>query len=350
MTAAGAPATNVLVVEDDPGTAAYFRRALESAGYAVGIAGSAFEALERFTSRRWSVMLVDIGLPGRSGFELVEDVRLRWPELPIALTTANATMDVALRALRSKVDDFLPKPVEPGVLLERVAQLLAGAAARRSTQRTPERVLAVGAHPDDVEIGVGGTLLAHRENGDEIGVLTLSHGQRGGDRGARAAESHHAAELLGATLFLEDLDDTRIPESDPTVGLIERAIAEFAPTVVFTHTLHDLHQDHRNVHRATMVAARRAPSVYCYESPSATVAFAPVRFAAIEPYLDAKIEVVAAFRSQTGIRAYLDEELLRATSRYWGRFGDARYCEALEVVRERTASHAPVKALTVSVP
>jgi LmbE family N-acetylglucosaminyl deacetylase len=253
------------------------------------------------------------------------------------MTTADANMDVALRALRSKVDDFVPKPVDPDVLIDLVNRLVALGDERRRPQIAAEPVLAVGAHPDDVEIGVGGALLAHRDVGDEVAILTMTHGQRGGDRSARADESRVAADLLGARLFLEDLEDTRIPESDPTVGKIEAVIAEFQPTMLYTHTIHDLHQDHRNVHRASMVASRRVPTVLCYESPSATVDFKPARFASIEPYLDGKLALVAAFHSQTGIRAYLDEELLRATSRYWGRFGDARHCEALEVIRERRA-------------
>ena len=139
---------------------------------------------------------------------------------------------------------------------------------------------------------------------------------------------------------MEDLEDTRIPESDPTVGIIERVIAEFAPTIVYTHTIHDVHQDHRNVNRASLVAARRVPSVYCYQSPSATVDFKPARFVSIEPYLDGKIEAIGAFKSQTDIRDYLDDELIRATARYWGRFGDARYCEPMEVVRDRAGHRA----------
>jgi two-component system response regulator HydG len=333
-----------MVVEDDLGTATYLRRALERAGYAVDVAASAFEAIDLFANRRWDVLLIDIGLPGKSGFELVEEVKERWPLLPIALTTADANMDVALRALRSKVDDFVPKPVDPGALVELVERLVAIGDARRVQTVTTARVLAIGAHPDDVEIGVGGLLLAHAEASDDVAILTLSHGQRGGDREARADESRRAAELIGARLFLEDLEDTRIPESDPTVRLIEDAIAEFDPAIVYTHTVNDLHQDHRNVHRASMVAARRVPNVYCYESPSATVDFQPARFASIEPFLDDKIKVVSVFQSQTGIRAYLDEELLRATSRYWGRFGDARYCEPLEVVRERRAHRTVVAA------
>lgn len=329
------------MVEDDHGTASFMTRALERAEFDVGVAGSAADAMVLLNAQSWSALLVDIGLPGRSGFELVAEVKQRWPRLPIALMTADASMDVAVRALRSQVDDFLPKPIDPVSLIEHVDRLLAIGSARPTAET--ERVLAIGAHPDDVEIGVGGLLLGHRYAGDAVAIMTMSHGQRGGDRSLRADESKQAADMIGARLYLEDLEDTRISEGDPTVGMIERVIADFEPTLVYTHTIHDLHQDHRNVNRATMVAARRVPSVYCYESPSATVDFKPARFASIDSAIDDKISVIAAFRSQTDVRAYLDEELIRATSRYWGRFGDARYCEPLEVVRERTRQRRAVQ-------
>ena len=54
--------------------------------------------------------------------------------------------------------------------------------------------------------------------------------------------------------------------------------------------------------------------------------------------IDRKIEAIGAFASQTAIRAYLDEELLRATARYWARFAQSRYVEPLEVVREAEAT------------
>lgn len=326
----------MLVVEDDQATATYFTRALERAGYDVSTAGSAPEAIDVLAATAIDALLVDIGLPGRSGFELVTEIKERWPAIPIALTTADASMDVAVRALRSQVDDFLAKPVAPEQLAAQVERLLQVAAARRAN--AAERVLAIGAHPDDVEIGVGGILLAHRDGGDATAVLTMSRGSRGGDHVLRADESARAAEMLGARLFLEDLEDTRIPESDPTVGIIERVIAEFQPTILYTHTIHDVHQDHRNVHRAALVAARRVPGVYCYESPSATVDFHPARFASIEPHIDEKLDVIAAYRTQTETRSYLDPELIRSTGRYWGRFGDARFCEPLEVVRDRSSS------------
>jgi LmbE family N-acetylglucosaminyl deacetylase/CheY-like chemotaxis protein len=329
----------ILVVEDDPATQRFLARALERAGYTVGTAGDAGEALGRLGDATWDGVIVDIGLPGSSGFDLVQQLRARRPDLPVALMTADASMDVAVRALRSEVDDFLPKPIAPDALVAQVERLVARRGARR---RPVERVLGVGAHPDDVEIGVGGVLLRHHDAGDEVAVLTLSHGGVGGDREARAAEAAKAAELLGAQLYLEALDDTHISESNPTVGLIEAVVRDFRPTVVYTHTWHDLHQDHRNTHRATMVASRTVPSVYCYESPSATVEFRPARFVAVDAFVDRKLEVIDAYASQVEIRSYLDPELVRATSRYWGRHGASRHCEPLEVMRAGSPEREPV--------
>lgn len=348
-TAAAAPAARILVVEDDAPTRAYVTRALEHGGFVVAAEAAAAPALATLDEAPWSALLVDIGLPGASGFDLVREARRRRPDVPIALMTADASVEVAVRALRSEVDDFLTKPIAPDDLVAQVRRLVALRKTR--TARPVERVLAVGAHPDDVEIGVGGILAGHQDAGDDITILTLSHGQRGGDRAARAAEAQAAAALVGAALRLGDLEDTLISEAGPTLELIEATVRDIDPTIVYTHTINDLHQDHRNVHRATMVAARRVPSVYCYESPSATVDFRPVRFMPIDRNVERKLALIAAYDSQASVRSYLAPDLVRSTSRYWGRFGNAEvdHCEPLEVVRERPAARiggTPVPAAT----
>jgi hypothetical protein len=74
------------------------------------------------------------------------------------------------------------------------------------------------------------------------------------------------------------------------------------------------------------------------------VDFRPTRFVAIDADVDRKLEAIAAFASQTGIRSYLDEDLIRSTARYWSRFGDSGYAEAFEVIRESGGlpmRHAP---------
>jgi LmbE family N-acetylglucosaminyl deacetylase len=83
-----------------------------------------------------------------------------------------------------------------------------------------------------------------------------------------------------------------------------------------------------------MVAVREVGRVYCFQSPSATVDFRPNRFVAIDSDIDRKLAVIGAFASQTPIRGYLDEDLIRSTARYWSRFGDSGFAEAFEVIRE----------------
>jgi LmbE family N-acetylglucosaminyl deacetylase len=124
------------------------------------------------------------------------------------------------------------------------------------------------------------------------------------------------------------------------------------PTDIYTHSLHDVHQDHRNTHRAVMVAARGVGRVYCYQSPSATVDFRPSRFVAIDEHIERKLTAIGAFGSQVEIRAYLEPDLISSTARYWSRFGDGRYAEAFEVIREAAdvAGRPPVIARAESSP
>ncbi len=322
----------ILLVEDDPDASRYAIEVLAGrGGYAVEHVTDPAEALIRVAQGRWDLVLTDIEMPGMTGIELLGRLRELAPSMPVAVITAHATVGNAVGAMRGKAAEFLQKPLRPDELIGTVARLLA---AHRDNG---ERVLAVGAHPDDVEIGAAGALLAHRAAGHPVSVLTMSRGARGGLEGAREGESMEAARLLGATLHLEDMEDTRISEGDPTIGAVSRVIEQVSPTVVYTHSVHDVHQDHRNTHKAVMVAARRISSVYCFQSPSATVEFRPARFVDIDAQLAGKLAAIGAFASQTAIRGYLEPDLIEATARYWSRFAHGRYAEAFEVVRDRAA-------------
>ncbi len=119
-------------------------------------------------------------------------------------------------------------------------------------------------------------------------------------------------------------------------------MAEIQPTIVYTHSHHDRHQDHRAAFDATMVATRQVPLIACYQSPSSTVDFRPGRFVTIEGFMDLKLRLLACFDSQSAIRGYLEPDLVLATSRYWSRFGAGKHVEPLEIVRE-VVEVAPVK-------
>ena len=329
----------ILVVEDDPEAASFIIQVLGVRGnFDVTHTADPVAALLRASTESWDLVLTDVEMPGMTGIELLESLRQVAPDLPVAIMTAHASVGSAIGALRSRADEFLEKPLRPAQLTATVSRLVAKGRAERKLRR--EVVLAVGAHPDDVEIGVGGTLAAYHQMGHQVAILTLSRGARGGVERERAGESQQAAQILGAQLYLEDLEDTRISEGDPTIRIISRVIGEVEPTMIYTHSIHDVHQDHRNTHRAVMVAGRQVGRVFCFQSPSATVDFRPTRFVRIDGQLDAKLQAIGAFGSQVAVRAYLEPDLISATARYWSRFGDGRYAEAFEVIRDGVAVKA----------
>jgi two-component system, NtrC family, response regulator HydG len=323
----------ILVIDDDRALGGYLTQMLTRGGFVVTHEQDAMAALHRIETEQWDLLITDIELPGITGLQLLERVRQRVPDLPVAVLTGHATVDYAISALRSAAAEFLQKPISAEDLIAKAGQLVEAGRAARAARR--ETVLAIGAHPDDVEIGAAGTLLAHRMAGDTVVILTLSRGARGGDQSQRARESLEAADVIGARLFLNDLEDTKIAEGDPTICVIDQVVAEVGPTIVYTHSLHDVHQDHRNTHRAAMVACRRVGRVYCFQSPSATVDYRPTHFVTIDEHLGGKLKAINAFTSQVGLRDYLEPDLIASTARYWSRYGDGSHAEPFEAVRDR---------------
>jgi LmbE family N-acetylglucosaminyl deacetylase/AmiR/NasT family two-component response regulator len=337
------PLSRVLLVEDDELFAAVVMEFLRPLA-TVECVASGEEALDVLPSEDWDLVIADVNLPGMSGLEFARETKRVRPFAATLILTASASLDTAVGALRSGADDFLTKPVEASALVAKVSELIAVARARKAEER--EVILAIGAHPDDVEIGCGGILLRHAALGDDVNILTLTGGEAGGDVTERAVESQRAADLMSARLFHTELADTSLSVSDGGVmiGAIERVIAEIRPTTVYTHSRHDVHQDHRNVHHATLVAARRVPRIYCYQAPSGDIDFRPTRFVGIDEWVERKLEVIGAYSSQVKIRRYLQEDLLRATARYWSRFGTSHYAEPLEIIRDSEATPLPVEA------
>jgi LmbE family N-acetylglucosaminyl deacetylase len=139
---------------------------------------------------------------------------------------------------------------------------------------------------------------------------------------------------MGVRLFHVNLADSSVGEGGATIGEITRVIEELQPDTIYTHSAADLNEDHRNVHHATTIAAQRVPRLFCYQSPSTTVEFHPTRFSPVDEFMDRKLAVIRSYTSQVKQRRYLDAELLRATSRYWSRYGHSRFVEPFEVGRD----------------
>jgi CheY-like chemotaxis protein len=342
----------ILLVDDDLALGAYLARVLRTHGqFEVTHELDAAAALRSLENERCDLLITDIEMPGMTGLELIGRARRLAPELPVAVLTGHATVEHAVTALRRSAAEFLAKPVAAEDLITAATTLIE--VGRRARAAAREAVLAVGAHPGDIEIGAGGTLLAHRAAGDVVAMLTLSRGPRDGGEDRRRRDCQRAADLIGARLFLEELDETRIPEGDPTIGLVADVIAELRPTIVYAHSFHDVHSDHRNAHRAAMAAAAGVGQVYCYQAASATVDFRPTHFVAIDRHIGVKVSAVEMFGPQRGCleppqrgcletpqRGGPETELIESTARYWSRFGGGSHAEAFEVLRHRAPGPA----------
>jgi LmbE family N-acetylglucosaminyl deacetylase len=191
--------------------------------------------------------------------------------------------------------------------------------AKNTSNPKPLRVLAIGAHPDDLEIGCGGTLIAHSDRGDTVSLLILTDGNgRPKAAGLRVAEAEAGAEILGAeAVFWGGLEDGEITDGKETVELIDSVIEQVKPDVVYTLWGTDTHQDHRATHLATLAAARRVSRILLYEGPT-TVDFRPTLYVDIGDVLDRKIEALRAHASQVEANQLVDVEALEAEARYRG--------------------------------
>ncbi len=182
------------------------------------------------------------------------------------------------------------------------------------------RILAIGAHPDDVELGCGGSLAKYARLGCAIRAVIFSKGRRGAMSDAdRIAEAHTALGKIGVTdIIVHDFADTRLADSlNDMVSILEEQVRSFAPSRVYTMFIEDRHQDHRAVYEASAIACRFVPQLLGYETPSSYPNFRPTLFEEIGDYLELKIDALKAHASQ-GERVYMQEEKIRAAALFRG--------------------------------
>jgi DNA-binding response OmpR family regulator len=120
----------VLIVEDDPSMAASLRTGLQAEGYAVEVSSDGDDGLWRATEETFDVVLLDIMLPGRNGYQVVSDLRARGSQVPVLMLTAKSGEWDQAEALDSGADDYLAKPFSYPVLLARLRALIRRSAGR----------------------------------------------------------------------------------------------------------------------------------------------------------------------------------------------------------------------------
>jgi DNA-binding response OmpR family regulator len=143
-------ATRILVVEDDAAVRQGIVDALGFAGYATAEAGDGAAGMEKALRMEYGLLLLDLVLPGRDGFEILREVRAARPTIPIIVLTARGEEADRVQGLRLGADDYVVKPFSVKELLARVHAVL---------RRSPERPFPV----EQVDLPGGTAYLARRE-------------------------------------------------------------------------------------------------------------------------------------------------------------------------------------------
>lgn len=222
----------------------------------------------------------------------------------------------------------------------------------------PVDLLAVGAHPDDVEYGMGGTLVRHHHLGYRIGVVDLTRGELGskGTPDLRHQEAAAAARVYGAAFRVGlDLGDNQVAATEAAVHRLAAIIRVSRPRIVASHLAEERHPDHRATHelvrRAVFAAALRTLDLDVGEHHvvAATLGFPTDRVLDGDVHVDvtevweARLATMQAFASQFDAptlpidqRLYGTDDhlaLVAARARVQGQAIGVRYAEAFRCDR-----------------
>jgi len=175
-------------------------------------------------------------------------------------------------------------------------------------------VVAIGAHPDDVEGSCFGTLAKYRKAGNDIVIVLLTRGGKGGDKVEREREAREAASIIGAKLIVGDFEDGKIGDDYEVVSWIEDQINGVRADILFVPCTSDRHQDHGNVGRAAIAASRNMNYILMYET-SSTSEFNAQMFVDISDTLEDKILALSKHESEQKTE-YLAGEAVTNLAKY----------------------------------
>jgi DNA-binding response OmpR family regulator len=123
----------ILVVEDEPGIAMALEDDLKLEGYEVDVTGDGIDAVKRARAEAFDLILLDVMLPGKDGFEVCRDLRRTGIRTPILMLTARAQEPEKVMGLEAGADDYVTKPFGVRELRARIAALLRRAEAHPTT-------------------------------------------------------------------------------------------------------------------------------------------------------------------------------------------------------------------------
>jgi N-acetylglucosamine malate deacetylase 1 len=165
------------------------------------------------------------------------------------------------------------------------------------------KIVAIGAHPDDLEILMGGTIAAFQAQGDEVMMVTATDGAKGGtmDRAKlvpiRRGEAKAGAGVFGLEPLMLGFPDGGLRADAQAIDRIAALIRDERPHLVITHAPNDYHGDHRALSDAVRIAANFVAPVMWMETILG-VGFGPTHYIDVTPYFAKKLRSIRKHKSQ----------------------------------------------------
>jgi LmbE family N-acetylglucosaminyl deacetylase len=209
-----------------------------------------------------------------------------------------------------------------------------------------KRILAMGAHPDDMELEAGGTLAKWALKGNEVYLLILTSGEYRDMSGQThkteklKEEAREAAKILDIKeLIFLDYATTELPSGGKIIAEVDGIVDEIHPEVIVSHHPFDSHQDHRAAAEIMFAISRQGRiknTLSCAPLPYRpnVFAFRPQLFVDISSTIDKKLEAIRCYNSQ--YEKYGEEKLIervRSLARVVGWAVNNEYAESFEVIR-----------------
>jgi LmbE family N-acetylglucosaminyl deacetylase len=205
------------------------------------------------------------------------------------------------------------------------------------------KILAIGAHFDDVELGCGGALAAHAARGDEVYVFvaTVSGFTNQYDQSVRSsemarAEAEEAMKILGVKqMFCGDFKTLQVEFVDELNIQILRLVEQLDINQVYAHWIGDIHHDHQAVARASLHSCRHVPRLLMYRSNwyHSTLDFRGNFYVDITDYWKTKEEAIRAHQSEMNRTGAKWINFFQNEAKNAGQRIGVRYAEVYEVVK-----------------
>lgn len=208
------------------------------------------------------------------------------------------------------------------------------------------KILFAFAHPDDEAFGPAGTIAKLSRQGHDVTIMAFCRGDRHGQdymSTARLKAFQINCKLMGAGWIVENQDDFSLTEQN-TIKQLQNAIDMLQPDVVYTHSIHDLHCDHKVVAQAALVACRpglgsKIKSLYMCEIPAAsdwtfgTGSFQPNTYVDVTEFIDIKTQVLSNYPAE--LYRHPDPRSIQGMitlAQYRGQQISSDYAEAFQLV------------------